>query len=248
MSRNPYGPYVYVPLSHVSPYVVRGILTTEDHVFFKHDGFNRTALKASIERNIAAQEYVRGGSTISMQLVKNLYLSRRKVMSRKIQEAFLVFLIESVLHVPKARLLELYLNVIEFGPGVFGIHDASIHYFGKRPDQLTVPESMWIVTLVPSPKMWHQLREKREREDRLHDKGWSRVKRYMHTLVSRNKLSQEAYEEALTQRPTFFYPQLDEPALRPAPKTHVPLFDDLPTSPSDANQRFNDEMKELLNP
>jgi hypothetical protein len=247
MSRNPYGPYVYVPLPFISQYVVRAILTTEDHVFFKHDGFNRSALKESVERNLAAQEYVRGASTISMQLVKNLYLSRKKVMSRKLQEAFLVFLIESYLHVPKARLLEIYLNIIEFGPGVFGIHDAALHYFGKRPDMLTLPEAAWIVTLVPSPKRWHQLWEK---NTVMPDKGWDRVRRYMQAMVSRGKIAQAEVDAGLLARPEFHHPAPDTPAMRPVPAAGpvVPIFGEPdgtgPARPSP--ERFEEEMRELL--
>jgi hypothetical protein len=247
MSRNPYGPYVYVPLPFISHYVVRAILTTEDHVFFKHDGFNRAALKESVERNLAAQEYVRGASTISMQLVKNLYLSRKKVMSRKLQEAFLVFLIESHLHIPKARLLEIYLNIIEFGPGIFGIHDAAIHYFGKRPDALTLPEAVWIVTLVPSPKRWHQLWEK---GTAIPDKGWDRVRRYMQAMVSRGKILQEEMDLGLRQRPTFHHAKMDEPAMVPvAPRASlVPIFGESVEGqpPRPSQERFEEEMRELL--
>ena len=149
MTSSPYGPYVYVPLHHISPWIPRAILTTEDNSFFKHDGFNRTALRASIERNLDRGDFVRGASTISMQLVKNVFLTREKVIARKVQEAILVWLMESVVRVPKARLLEIYLNVIEFAPGVFGVHDAAVHYFGKRPDELTLAECAWLVTIVP---------------------------------------------------------------------------------------------------
>jgi membrane peptidoglycan carboxypeptidase len=244
MARSPYGPYVYVPLPFISQYVVRAVLTTEDHIFFRHDGFNRSALKESVERNLAAQEYVRGASTISMQLVKNLYLNRKKVMSRKIQEAFLVFLIESHLHVPKARLLEIYLNIIEFGPGIFGIHDAAIHYFGKRPNELTLPEAAWLVTLVPSPKRWHQLWEK---NTRMPDKGWDRVRRYMQAMVSRGKIAQEEVDAAMEQRPEFRHPAMDAPAMQPvvAPMPLVPIFGD-PVIPQPSQQRFEEEMRELL--
>lgn len=211
MVSEPYGPYVYVPLHHISPWLIRAILTTEDNSFFKHDGFNRFALRQSIERNLAAGDYVRGASTISMQLIKNLYLTRKKVMARKIQEAFLVFLMESVVMVPKARILEIYFNIIEFGPGVFGIHDAAVHYFGKRPSELTLAECAWLVTIVPGPKRYHFYRARGEMTDRYFD----RIKRYMKIMLNRERITQAEYDAAAAIKPLFHVVEEDQPALKP---------------------------------
>ena len=211
MVAEPYGPYVYVPLHHISPWLIRAILTTEDNSFFKHDGFNRFALRQSIERNLAAGDYVRGASTISMQLIKNLFLTRKKVMARKIQEGFLVFLMESVVQIPKARLLEIYFNIIEFGPGVFGIHDAAVHYFGKRPNELTLAECAWLVTIVPGPKRYHFYRMRGEMSDRYFD----RIKRYMKIMLNRERITQEEYDAAAALKPEFHVVEEDMPALKP---------------------------------
>lgn len=242
MVSSPYGRYVYVPLAHISPWVVRAILTTEDNSFFKHDGFNRLAIRESIERNLANGEYVRGASTISMQLVKNLFLTRKKVMARKIQEAILVWLIESEVKVPKARMMELYLNIIEFGPGVFGIHDASVHYFGKRPNELTLAECAWLVTIVPGPKRQHYHYQRGEMSDRYFD----RIKRYMRIMLSRERITQEEYDQAAAVKPEF-YKQTDRsaPALRPNVEESTKpsldllfpdLFDDESPTPPAGNQ------------
>ncbi len=208
----PYGPYVFVPLHHISPWLIRASMTTEDNSFFTHDGFNRYAIRHSVERNLAAGGYVRGASTISMQLIKNLFLTRKKVMARKIQEAFLVYLMESVVQVPKARMLELYFNIIEFGPGVFGIHDAAVHYFGKRPDQLTLAECAWLVTIVPSPKRYHFYFERGEMSDRY----FERITRYMEIMLDRERITPEELAQASETKPTFYTPELEEPALRPS--------------------------------
>ncbi|MGM0557621.1 MAG: transglycosylase domain-containing protein, partial [Myxococcota bacterium] len=125
---HPYGRYRYVPLHHISPWLTRAVMTTEDNSFFDHGGFNWYALKESVEDNLDAGGFVRGASTVSMQLVKNLFLNRDKVIARKLREAFLVWIMEDVVDIPKSRILELYFNIIEFGPGIFGINDAAVHY------------------------------------------------------------------------------------------------------------------------
>ena len=228
---NPYGAYVFVPLQHISPWLIRAILTTEDNSFFRHDGFNRLALRQSIERNLAAGDYVRGASTISMQLVKNLFLTRKKVMSRKIQEALLVWLMENRVRVPKARLMEIYLNIIEFGPGIFGIHDAAIHYFGKRPDELSLSECAWLVTIVPGPKRQHFYYTQGE----LSERYFERIKRYIKIMLSRERITEAEYLAAIETKPEFYKP-LDPtaPVLRPKPvPTLFPSLDffDTPTAP-----------------
>ena len=207
----PYGPYQFVPLQHISRWMGRAIFTTEDNSFFKHDGFNRLALRQSVERNLAEGDYVRGASTISMQLIKNLYLSRKKVMARKIQEALLVWMTESVVRVPKARMLEVYLNIIEFAPGVFGIHDASVHYFGKRPDELTLAECAWLVTIVPGPKRYHGHYTRGE----MSDSAFERIKRYMAIMHARGRVTEEELLAASAEKPKFFKPELNAYALAP---------------------------------
>ncbi|MBA2662192.1 MAG: transglycosylase domain-containing protein [Bradymonadaceae bacterium] len=208
---NPYGPYQFVPLHHISPWLVRAILTTEDNSFFTHGGFNWLAMKESVQANLRAGRYVRGASTISMQLAKNLFLDRSKVLSRKFQEAFLVWLMEDVANIPKERLMEIYLNIIEFGPGVFGIHDASVHYFGKRPDELSLSEVIWLVSIVPSPKRYHVYYERGE----ITESWFKRMTRYMRVMHSRDRVSEAQYLSALEDRPQFYKPETGAPLYRP---------------------------------
>lgn len=214
MVSEPYGPYTFVPLQHISHWLIRAILTTEDNSFFKHDGFNRLAFRQSVERDLAEGDYVRGASTISMQLIKNLYLTRKKVMARKIQEALLVWLMESVVQVPKGRMLEIYLNIIEFAPGVFGIHDAAVHYFGKRPDELTLAECAWLVTIVPGPKFYHKHFMRGEMSDYM----FERIKRYMSIMHKRERVSEEELTQASLLMPQFHQPELLAPAIAPLPE------------------------------
>ncbi len=218
----PYGPYVFVPLNHISHYMPLAVMTTEDNSFFVHKGFNWLALRASIERNIEAGGFARGASTIAMQMVKNAFLHRKKVLSRKIQEAFLVFLMESAIDVPKARIMEVYLNIIEFGPGIFGIHDAAVHYFGKRPDELTLGEVAWFVSIIPNPKKYHFYYER----GAISPRWFARMKRYIQVMHNRERITAEELAEATIEPPEFYKPNLDEgePLLKPRVEEPPALF------------------------
>lgn len=205
-----YGPYVYVPLHHISPYLPRAIMTTEDTSFFTHSGFNFLAIRHSVEANIERGRFHRGASTISMQLAKNLFLNRQRVLSRKLQEVVLVWLMESVAEVPKERMMELYLNIIEYGPGIFGIHEASMHYFGKRPDELTIAEVAWLVSIVPSPKRHHVYYDRGE----IPPFWLRRMGRYIRAMHRRDRITEEEMEAALEEIPEFYFPQDGEALLR----------------------------------
>lgn len=149
---NPY----FTPLEEISPYLQNAVLTFEDPQFYNHSGFSTDAFKQSIAKNIKTKKFTRGASTISMQLVKNVFLTREKTLSRKLEEILLVYLLENNRLVPKARMLEVYLNVIEWGPNVYGIGESAQFYFEKTPRELTLNESLFLASIVPSPKkfMW----------------------------------------------------------------------------------------------
>lgn len=147
----------FVPLDKISPYLQQAILSSEDGSFFGHMGFNMDAFKSSITANARAKRFVRGASTISMQLVKNVFLTRNKTMARKLEEILMVWLIENLRLSSKERMYEVYLNVIEWGPGIYGIGDASDFYFKKSPDNLTLNESIFLASIIPSPK-WFKYR------------------------------------------------------------------------------------------
>ncbi len=146
----------FTSLHEISPYLQKSVLTTEDPSFFHHKGFIVEAFKQSIVQNIKTKKFTRGGSTISMQLVKNVFLTREKTLSRKLEEILLVYILESNRIVSKERMLEVYFNVIEWGPNVYGIGEASQFYFQKKPLQLNLNESIYLATIVPRPKgfMW----------------------------------------------------------------------------------------------
>lgn len=142
----------FTPLGQISPYLKNAILTTEDPSFYSHNGFVEEAIRSSIAANYKARAFKRGGSTISMQLVKNVYLNRNKTIVRKLEEILIVWLMESTDAVPKDRMYEVYLNIIEWGRNVYGIGEAARYYFGKRPSQLDIGESIYLARIVPRPK------------------------------------------------------------------------------------------------
>ncbi len=189
----------YVRLEDMSHWIPRAVLSGEDSWFFAHRGFDWPAIKRAFELNLREGRVVVGASTISMQLMKNLFLNHDRVAARKLQEAFLVFLVEEVMQLPKERMLELYLNIVEFGPEVFGVHQASQHYFGKTPAQLDVTEAVWLASILPSPKTYHRQFEHGE----VYAWWLQRKEQYMASMVRRNRLSQEQYEAALYLKPRF---------------------------------------------
>ena len=142
----------YTPLNQISPYLKKCVLTTEDPSFFRHRGFITEAFKQSIIKNIKTRKFSRGGSTISMQLIKNVFLTREKTLSRKLEEILLVYILENNRIVSKERMLEVYFNIIEWGPNVYGIGEASRFYFQKNPADLTFNECLYLATIIPSPK------------------------------------------------------------------------------------------------
>ena len=146
----------YTPLDLISPYLQKCVLTSEDPSFFSHRGFINEAFKQSILKNIRTKKFSRGASTISMQLIKNVFLTREKTVSRKLEEILLVYILENNRIASKERMLEVYFNVIEWGPNVYGIGEAAKFYFQKSPADLTLKECLFLATIVPKPKkfMW----------------------------------------------------------------------------------------------
>lgn len=142
----------YVPLNQISPNLKNALLTAEDPSFYSHNGFVEESFRNSIITNFKEKAFKRGGSTISMQLVKNVYLNRQKTMARKAEEMLIVWIIENSHLSSKERMFEIYLNLIEWGRNVYGIGEASRYYFGKHPSQLDIGEGIFLASIVPKPK------------------------------------------------------------------------------------------------
>jgi hypothetical protein len=139
----------FVPLADVPPLLVRTLLIGEDANFYGHGGVDLKEVPVALARNLARGTFASGASTIPQQLAKNLFLSREKTVSRKLEELALALLLDSTLG--KDRVLEIYFNVIEWGPRLYGLRPAASHYFGREPGELSPKQMAFLVALVPGP-------------------------------------------------------------------------------------------------
>lgn len=209
----------WTPLDSISPYLVQGIITTEDGGFFSHKGFSSVQVLRSVVENVAAGRFKRGASTISMQFVKNVLLTREKTISRKLQEMVLTWWVEQ--NLTKERILALYFNLIEFGPGIYGIHDASYHYFEVPPRLLTPWQAAYLLSIIPNPKKYHSMFE----EGEVGPSWTARVRRILTHMHSKGRLTDEEYAEAMAA-PIVFGAQApssqpaSQPSSQPAPESN----------------------------
>jgi len=139
----------WIPLERVSRNLIQAVIASEDQKFFGHEGIDWQAIQESVGANVTQRQSVRGGSTITQQLAKNLYLSPSRNPLRKLKEMVLAYRLEWAL--PKDRILALYLNVAEFGPNLWGVEAASRAYFGKSADRLTIDEAAELIATLPHP-------------------------------------------------------------------------------------------------
>ncbi len=140
----------YRPITRISRFAQTAFVAAEDQRFYRHRGFDAKQLQRAFLRNVAEARFGRGASTISQQLIKNLYLDHRRNISRKLQEAVLTWRMEQVLS--KRRILELYLNIVEMGPGVHGVEQAARRYFGVPAQKLDPLQAAHLAALTPSPR------------------------------------------------------------------------------------------------
>jgi len=181
----------FVPLEAISRHVVNSILTTEDSRFFSHHGFIYREFRTAFARNLIARRFRYGASSITMQMVKNVLLNREKTLARKLQELLMTAYIER--HLTKQRIMEIYLNVIEFGPGIYGIGRAARHYFGKPAALIEPQEAAFLSTILPSPK----------KRSRFYCMGrvtpkWRRwIDRILVLMFRRHRLTKEELDQAL---------------------------------------------------
>jgi membrane peptidoglycan carboxypeptidase len=187
----------FVPYDKISPYLTAAIMTTEDSGFFRHRGWVSSQFKTALRRNLAGGGFRLGASSITMQMVKNVILSREKTLSRKFQELFLVWFVEQILS--KERILELYFNAIEFGPRLYGIGPAARHYFGKSAADLTSTEAAFFSSILPSPK--------RRYVQYCHGSLTPQWEKYVHKILTkmheRARLNDEEYATALASTLVF---------------------------------------------
>ncbi len=146
--------YQWVPYEKISTHLKRAVIAAEDAKFLEHEGFDWEGIAKAREKNERKGRVVAGGSTITQQLAKNLFLSPSKSYARKVQEAIIALMLEAFL--PKRRILELYLNVIEWGNGVFGAEAAAKRYFGTSAAQLSAEQAARLAAMIPSPRRFER--------------------------------------------------------------------------------------------
>jgi hypothetical protein len=144
----------FVPLAELDSTLVHAVLINEDGAFFLHHGFNLPAVRRSIADNIHAAGWRRGAGTITMQLVRNLYLGHERTLSRKGQEVVLAWVLEHLTGVSKSRMLEIYLNIIEWSPASCGADEAAHYYFGHDARRVSLEEALFLATVLPAPEKW----------------------------------------------------------------------------------------------
>lgn len=191
------GSVSWTPYYRIPSYVSMAAVATEDLDFFVHEGFKVSLIRRAMKLNLDKQRYVYGGSTISQQLVKNLFLSREKNLSRKLEEAILTWQMER--EIDKIRILELYLNCIEYGPGIYGIANGAAHYFQKPVESLTPLEGAFLMGLKPCPSCgFRQWRRKGV------NKRWqSKLEFIMNRLFKRGWITEEQFMAEAPYRPNF---------------------------------------------
>lgn len=146
----------WVPYERISPHLKRAIIAAEDARFVDHEGFDWDGIQRAIEKNQKKGRFVAGGSTISQQLAKNLFLTPTKSYFRKAEEAIITVMLEGLWS--KRRIFEVYLNVIEWGNGVFGAEAAARHYFGIGAAQLGPEQAAKLAGMVPNPRYYDRNR------------------------------------------------------------------------------------------
>lgn len=179
----------WVSLNEVSKKAQMAILISEDWAFYSHPGYDGKQIREAIEESIESGKLKRGASTITQQVVKNVFLSQEKSMIRKIRELWLATKVEKMLG--KKRILEIYLNIAEWGEGIFGISQAAQHYFHKSAAELSAKEGAFLAMLLPSPKKYSVSYRKKS----LTPYARKTVRSILNKLVSANVLTMEQKQE-----------------------------------------------------
>lgn len=192
----------YVPLNAISPYLQKTVVLTEDSGFFQHDGFDWKSIEENAKKNLEQGAYSKGGSTISQQLAKNMFLYKDKTLLRKGLEFLITRKIEKTL--TKKEILERYLNVVEFGKDIYGVKQAAQFYFKKTPAQLDVVESAFLAMVLPNPVKYSQSYFKKELTPFAH----KRLKQIVKDLYQYSRITEGEYNVAINKVDGFFSPSV----------------------------------------
>lgn len=205
------GTLAWTPISQMSPFLLHAVVAHEDASFFTHSGFATWAIRDALVDDLRAGRYVRGASTITMQLVKNAFLHREKTLVRKVQEVLLTWWVETAM--TKEQILELYLNVIELGDRVYGIRDAAHSWFGREPAELSAAESVYLAMILPNPPAFSA---EHRREGRPPESFRRRMAGFLRHLGERGRYDAAAVEAGLAdiEAMRFFHPDEAPPGPR----------------------------------
>lgn len=183
----------YVALRQLPKYLPAAIIALEDGRFYEHRGFDFNEIFHALSTAVEEGRRLRGASTISQQLAKNIYLSFDRSLQRKLLEALITVKLE--LTISKPKILEIYINSIDWGRGLFGITDAAWHYFRKRPSKLSVREAVFLAAIIPNPAVYGRLNDDRLPKQ-IVQKRMSRALKALHRsgLISLEELTQSVYD------------------------------------------------------
>jgi monofunctional biosynthetic peptidoglycan transglycosylase len=187
----------YVRLKEISPYALHAVIVAEDGAFYTHQGFDWHEMEESFNANLRAGKFRRGGSTLTQQLAKNAFLDKEKSLWRKLKEAYLAMAIER--RYPKDFILEKYLNMVEFGPNLYGIKAAAQLYFHKSPSALTPLEGAYLAHLLPNPKVY----SRGFAAGKLTPFNRKMIATILRRMASFGKLSPEGYQLAVNELENF---------------------------------------------
>lgn len=215
----------YVKYGQISPVLVKTVVLTEDSAFWQHNGFDFGELQKSLETNLKKGRYARGGSTITQQLAKNMFLTQEKTLTRKGLEALITMRLEKFL--TKKEILEKYLNIVQFGPEVFGIRRAAQFYFKKSPAELDAIESAFLAMLLPSPEKYSQSFRKKQ----LTKFARQRLNQILERMFEFERIDAAEYRFALDRMDTFLG------GAPPPPEETVPPAE---IGPLDESEEFGD--------
>ncbi len=181
----------WTPVNAVPASLKKAVIASEDANFYAHEGVDYEAIREAIKTDLQKGKFARGGSTITQQVAKNVFLSREKTISRKIKEIFLARRLDDTLS--KSRILELYLNVAELGPMIYGVGHASTYYFGKHPSALTVRESAFLASMLPGPKVYNPYRKL--------DRVVRRSDRILRRMFAARMITEDEFRAAMAESP-----------------------------------------------
>jgi monofunctional biosynthetic peptidoglycan transglycosylase len=193
----------WIPLSAISKHAIGAVLVSEDWAFYSHPGYDLAQIREAMQHDLKTGKFARGASTITQQVVRNVFLSKEKSLWRKLKEVILAVRLDRA--IGKRRILEIYFNIAEWGPGFFGIGQASQNYFGKSPGELSAREGAFLAMLLPSPRRYSQS----FRQKKLSAFARRSVESILAKMVRAQVLTEWERDAALEQRFSFEQAEID---------------------------------------